>query len=1345
MASAFEFTLNGRSIRVSDVSPNTTLLEYLRSSGLTGTKEGCAEGDCGACSVAIVERDGNGPAAYRAVNSCLMPICLLAGREVVSVEGVCKSEIRNPKSEIEKLHPVQRAMAEGYGAQCGYCTPGFICSLFEGYYRNDLHTQDDLDDQLSGNLCRCTGYRPIRDAAMEAFSCRSSRGNEAQTKPGAKSEPPYVGCYEDEFAVRLKKSETRLGAVAYESAGEKFLRPTSLTELFQSLKANPDARLIAGATELGLEITKRYKKFSTLISTEAVAELREIKSTATEWHIGGAVTLTVIKDKLGAEFPMLNDMLRVFGSRQIRNRATMGGNLVTASPIGDSAPCLLALDASVVLASEKNERVLPIGEFFRAYRKTALQAGEVLKTIIIPRGISAAGLTRKAAWFKVSKRREMDISTVAGAFVVDLDSQNVIRHARLGYGGVAAMPARAMKTEAALLGKPWSVETIQSVLPVLRTEFTPISDVRGTAEYRSGLITSLLEKFFAECFSLAPGFSPVSDERKLETVSTVSGAREAVETAQSKLLSEDTPLKQGVNEKAVAHDSAHKHVTGESIYTDDFGARRQMLEVWPVCAPHARAKILKRNAAAARTMPGIAAVLLAEDVPGVNDVGAVRHDEVLLADKEVFYHGQIVALVVGETQEACRNAAAKIVVEYEPLPPILKIEDAIAQNSAHYEPNFIRRGDVLGALKSSPQVLEGEFAFGGQEHFYLEMQAAYAEPGEDGSMFVMSSTQHPSEVQHIVAHVLQVPTNHVVVQSPRMGGGFGGKETQAATFAALAALAAAKTRQAVRVRVNRDLDMMITGKRHPFLARFKVGHDAAGRLLAAKVELFSNAGWSLDLSMPVTDRAMFHLDNAYYIPHVEFSGQAMKTNVASNTAFRGFGGPQGMLVIEEIIDRIARRLGKSPEEVRERNLYHGTGESNTTHYGQEIADNRIQRVWQELKQSSEFEKRRAEIAQWNSKSPQHKRGLAMTPVKFGISFTLTHLNQAGALVLIYQDGTVQVNHGATEMGQGVHTNMAMVTAKELGISLKNVRVMPTSTDKVPNTSATAASCGTDLNGMAVKNACDILRERLVPVAAKMLSAKLGREIPPENILFANDFVFEARSLVAESIQMGTQNPALMDAISRGETAIPFAKVVQAAYVQRIGLSATGYYRTPEIHYDRAKGQGRPFHYFALGAAVTEVEVDGFTGMMRILRADLLQDCGNSINPGINIGQIEGAYVQGAGWLTCEELVWNDQGVLLTHSPDTYKIPAVGDRPLEFKVNLLKDAEQPNTIFGSKAVGEPPFMLAISVREAIRDAVAAFGSGKGEVALASPATGEAIWRAIQRVKAPSAPPASAEVV
>ena len=600
-------------------------------------------------------------------------------------------------------------------------------------------------------------------------------------------------------------------------------------------------------------------------------------------------------------------------------------------------------------------------------------------------------------------------------------------------------------------------------------------------------------------------------------------------------------------------------------------------------------------------------------------------------------------------------------------------------------------------------------------------------------MFICSSTQHPSEVQATVAHMLHLPANKVVVQSPRMGGGFGGKETQAATPAALAALAAHYTGRAVRVRWNRDQDMMLTGHRHPFLAKFKVGFDEAGRLRAVRAHLWSNGGWSLDLSQPVTDRALFHLDNCYYLPAVEFRGQVARTNLSSNTAFRGFGGPQGMLVIEEILDRVARRLGLPPEVVRECNLYRGTGETNTTHYGQLIEDNRIQTIWRDLKESAELEKRRAELTQWNATHPHTKRGLAITPVKFGISFTVTHLNQAGALVLIYQDGTIQVNHGGTEMGQGLHTNMAMIAAKELGVKLEQIRVMPTSTDKVPNTSATAASSGTDLNGAAVKNACEILRTRLTAIAAELVgqasrlspSKDLKEKLEtgttpvlhPEEFIFAGGFVFHSAA---------------------PDTKISFAELVRQAYTQRVSLAATGFYATPGIHWDRAAGRGKPFHYFANGAAVTEVEVDAFTGMHRVLRVDILHDVGDSINEGINRGQIEGGFVQGMGWLTAEELKWDDHGRLLTHSPDTYKIPSVGDTPEIFNVTLLKNATQKNVVHGSKAVGEPPFMLAISVREAIRDAVAAFGAGAGEVLLASPATCEAIWTAIQHRRRATSP-------
>ena len=1280
--SGLRFTLNGRPVLVEDCSPNLTLLEYLRRNTLIGAKEGCAEGDCGACSVVLVDSDSSNRTAYRSVNSCLLPLCLLAGREIITVEGIALGK---------ELHPLQREMVRCHGSQCGYCTPGFIAALFEGYYRGDIRNASQLDAQLCGNLCRCTGYRSIREAAFSAFSQRQRQNGN------------------DGFAARLRKPPPQLETLEYGFGAERFFRPGSLPELLELRARVPEARLIAGATELGLDITKRFKKFPVLLSLEAVPELKLIDSTESEWRIGAAVTLTQIEEKLGDEFPALRDMLRVFGSRQIRNRATMGGNLIAASPIGDSAPVLLALGAHVVLASlrngagsppieprtngssELNERVVPIEQFFVGYRRTALRPDEVLKTIVIPR-FAPPGLRRECAWYKVSKRREMDISTVAACFAVDLDQTGTVQGARLAYGGVAETPARARKTEEALIGRIWNEAAIEAVLLVLETEFTTISDVRGSADFRRVLVSNLLRKFHFE-----HPFLPLTRSR---------GLPKSVETIPVSLA----------GPKPLPHESAHQHVTGTAVYTDDQTAGKPMLEVWPVCATHARAKILKRDSTAARTMPGIEAVLMAEDIPGENDSGVVKKDEPLLARKDVHFHGQPVALVVGHSQEECRAAAEKIVVEYQPLEPVLTLQQALARNSFHNEPNFIRRGNVDVALKAAPMRLAAEFELGGQEHFYLETHAAWAQPGEDGTLFVSSSTQHPSEVQTVVAHVCDVPSHKVVVQSLRMGGAFGGKETQAAVPAALAALAARHTGKAVRIRWNRDQDMMFTGHRHPFLAKYEVGFDTRGCLLAARIHLFSNGGWSQDLSQAVTDRALFHLDNAYYLPCVEFRGQVAKTNLSSNTAFRGFGGPQGMLVIEEIIDRVARRLALPPETVRERNLYRGKGEANTTHYGQKIGDNRIQKIWHGLKNSSHFTKRREEISRWNEAHPYSKRGLAITPVKFGISFTVTSLNQAGALALLYRDGTLQVNHGGTEMGQGVHTNIQAIAARALGLRSDQVRVMPTSTDKVPNTSATAASCGTDLNGEAVRRACAELKARLLPIAAKLLKEANGRVPNRKDIVFAEGTVFDSKC---------------------SRRALPISQLTTQACLDRVSLSATGYYTTPGIHWDRAAGCGRPFHYFACGAAVAEVELDGFTGMMRLLRADILHDVGDPLNEGVGRGQVEGGFVQGVGWLTTEELIWDENGRLLTHSPDTYKIPSIGDVPVEFNVAFLKGAAQKGVVYGSKAVGEPPLMLAISVREALRDAVAAFGPPGGMVELASPATCEAILNAITKRSRPSA--------
>jgi len=759
------------------------------------------------------------------------------------------------------------------------------------------------------------------------------------------------------------------------------------------------------------------------------------------------------------------------------------------------------------------------------------------------------------------------------------------------------------------------------------------------------------------------------------------------------------------------HESARGHVTGEALYTDDLCYRfPRLLHAWPVCAPHAHALVRTLDVAGALGQPGVATVLTGADAAGEADSGSNRHDEPLFPS-EVMFHSQPVAWVLGETLEAARRGAELVRVEYEPLAPILTIEQAIAAGSFLSGPMRMSRGDaaVIGA---SPLQFSSEIAIGGQEHFYLETQCAIAWTDETGGIAVESSTQHPSETQEVVARVLGFERNRVTVECLRMGGAFGGKEVQANAWAAIAALGARKTGRPVRVRLTRALDMALTGKRHPFLARYSAGFCGDGRIDGVRIALYSDGGWSLDLSEPVLSRAMFHCDNAYRLPAVELTGYICRTHKTSQTAFRGFGGPQGMLVIEEILDQAARRLGLRPEVVRERNFYR---EGDTTHYGQTVKDaGRIAAIWNQLKQSSRFESRRAEMEAINARGIHRKRGLAITPVKFGISFTATFFNQGEALVLIYRDGSVQVNHGGTEMGQGLHTKVRQIAAECLGLPLESIRMMPTRTDKLPNTSATAASAGTDLNGAAVMDACQQLMQRLSSAASAMLGCDAAA------VRFADGYMF----------QEGSDAPR-----------IPFSKLCDHAYRQRIPLFAQGYYRTPGIHFDPAAASGKPFHYFAYGAAVSEVEIDAFTGDCRLMRTDILEDVGDSVSPVIDRGQIEGGFIQGVGWLTIEELVWNDEGRLATDGASTYKLPSWSEVPEVFHVDFLERAADPDVVLGSKAVGEPPLMLAISVREAIRDAIAAFGSG-GPVELASPATPERIFFAIRRARELAEPAASA---
>lgn len=764
------------------------------------------------------------------------------------------------------------------------------------------------------------------------------------------------------------------------------------------------------------------------------------------------------------------------------------------------------------------------------------------------------------------------------------------------------------------------------------------------------------------------------------------------------------------------HESAVEHVKGTALFTDDLPPRHTgVLHAWPVQVEAAHARINTIDTDRAYDVDGVVRVLTQEDVPGIND-GGVKQDQPLFPDVVCMY-GHPVAWVLGETEDAARQGAEQVAVDYEVLPALITVADAIEAGSFQGAQPTMTRGDIQQGFGQADHILEGEIDIGGQEHFYLETQASFAMVDESGQLFLHSSTQHPSETQDVVAQVLGIPASHVTVQCLRMGGGFGGKEMQPHWLAAVAALGATMTQRPVRLRLNRLQDMTMIGKRHGFHATWKAGFRADGTIVALDATLTADGGWSLELSEPVLARALCHVDNAYWVPHIRVAGRIAKTHKTSQTAFRGFGGPQGMLVIEDILGQAAPTLGLTGEEIRRRNFYQ---KHHTTPYGQAMPQaQRMGKIWSQLLVSSDFGQRQEQINQFNSREKHVKRGLAITPVKFGISFNLTAFNQGGALVHIYKDGSVLITHGGTEMGQGLHTKMLQIAATALGVPLQRVRLAPTRTDKVPNTSATAASTGTDLNGGAVKNACEKLLTRLAPVAASMLG------VNPDDVRFVDDHV----------LGLGT------------DRTVTWQEVIHAAYFQRVSLSATGFYRTEGLHWDASTFQGEPFKYFAYGAAVVEVEVNGFSGEYTTRRVDILHDVGDAISPLIDLGQIEGGYVQGAGWLTLEELVWDTsagptRGRLNTPGPSTYKIPSFSEMPHDFRVDTYQEATEPGAVYGSKAVGEPPLMLAFALREALREAVGSFGSANTSVTLASPATPEAVFWAIQRVRQTHTLPAPA---
>uniref|UniRef100_A0A8D0ANI5 Xanthine dehydrogenase n=1 Tax=Sander lucioperca TaxID=283035 RepID=A0A8D0ANI5_SANLU len=1138
-----------------------TLLTYLRRKlGLTGTKLGCAEGGCGACTVMLSRyQTHTQQLLHYAVNACLAPLCSLHLVAVTTVEGI--------GSVARKLHPVQERIARSHGSQCGFCTPGIVMSMYALLRNNATPKMADVEEAFHGNLCRCTGYRPILEGYKTFTSLTKGQGS---------------------------------ASLRFHGDRATWLQPASLDEFLRLKWKHPDARVVVGNTEVGQSVAhKQYNRVCVCVCV-CVCVGVVFGAACTLSHMG-AVLRQEVETRPPHQtqvFLAVLEQLRWFAGLQIRNVAV-------------SLPLLTS--------------------------------------------------TQFVSAFKQSPRREDDISTVTAAMSVTFaPGTAVVEDLRLSYGGMAAVTALAGKTAARLLGRRWGEELLQDACSSLAEEMTlDPSAPGGMVTYRRTLTLSLFYKFYltvlhklreqglnveavpSDCLSAAEVYHPETPSGvqiyQVNTVDDVVG-------------------------RPMMHLSALKQATGEAVYCDDVPLYENELYLALVTSSKAHAHILSIDSSVAEAMPGVACCVFAEDIPGSNAVCLCLSDQ-----SGVTCVGHIIGAVVADTQLAAQRAAKAVRIQYEELPHIITIQEAIAAQSFYQPIRTIESGDLEAGFKQADHILEGEMHIGGQEHFYLETNVTLAVPkGEDGEMELFVSTQSASKTQLLVAKVLGVPANRVVVRVKRMGGGFGGKETRTTVLSTVVAVAANKLKRPVRCMLDRDEDMLVTGGRHPFYGKYKVGFLNSGKVVALDVSYYSNAGNSMDLSL---SRALFHMENSYSVANVRGRGFVCRTNLPSNTAFRGFGGPQGMMVTESWMTDVAQSLGRPAEEVRRLNLY---VEGESTPYNQILDQLTLDRCWDQCLQRSGYQQRRAAADLYNRQNRWTKRGLAIVPTKFGISFTAAFLNQAGALVHIYTDGSVLLTHGGTEMGQGLHTKMVQVASRVLGIPCSKIHISETSTNTVPNTSPTAASASSDLNGAAVVNACQTLLQRLAPY--KTLNPKGSWE----------DWV-------------------------------------KAAYFDRVNLSANGFY-----NFDT--NSGRAFNYFTYGVACSEVEIDCLTGAHKNLSTTIVMDVGHSLNPAIDIGQVEGAFMQGLGLFTLEELHYSPRGVLLTRGPGSYKIPAFGDIPTQLTVSLLRDAPNDKAIFASKAVGEPPLFLAASVFYAIKDAISAarVESGvSGPFRLDSPASAERI--------------------
>ncbi|XP_069035574.1 xanthine dehydrogenase/oxidase [Lepisosteus oculatus] len=1316
------FFVNGKKIVEKNAEPEMTLLTFLRRKlGLTGSKLGCAEGGCGACTVMVSRfHPHREKIVHYSINACLAPVCSLHHSAITTVEGI--------GSVKTKLHPVQERIAKAHGSQCGFCTPGIVMSMYSLLRNEPNPSMKDIEDAFQGNLCRCTGYRPIlegyktfaRDVGCcgaggkENGCCMNKEGRcNLQEQSSAQLfnvsefiplDPTQELIFPPELQ-RLEKSQNK--QLRFKGERVTWIQPSSLTELLDLKYQFPEAKLVVGNTEVGIEMKFKNMLYPVILAPAYIPELNIIQYNERGIVFGAACSLTLIGEELRKAvsqlpkcqtgvFQAVLEQLRWFAGQQIRNVAALGGNIMTASPISDLNPVFMAAGSKATLLSKVGKREIHIDEnFFIGYRKTSIKPDEILLSIEIP-------YTRKGQYFsafKQASRREDDIAIVTcGMNVLFKEGTNKVKELHLSYGGMAPITVLAKKTCKQLTDREWTEDLLQEALSSLSTEMSlDPSAPGGLVQYRRTLALSLFFKFFLtvrhklaqdlkdqgiHTEDLRPDYVSATELFHNNSPSSVQ-LFQAVPPGQSE---------EDVVGRPLMHLSALKQATGEAVYCDDIPRYENELYLTLVTSTKACARIISIDTQEAMAVPGVVTFLSVKDVPGSNSTGPVIYDETVFAEDMVTCVGHIIGAIVADTKAHAQRAAKLVQICYKDLQPVITIQEAIASQS-FYEPiRKIERGNINQGFQEADQILEGQMHIGGQEHFYMETHCSLAVPkGEDGEMELFVSTQATAKTQQLVAKALGVPANRIVCRVKRMGGGFGGKESRSTLLSTVVAVAAHKTGRPVRCMLDRDEDMLISGGRHPFLGSYKVGFMNSGQVVALDVTFYSNAGNSVDLSIPIMERALFHMENSYNIPHIRGTGFICKTNLPSNTAFRGFGGPQGMMVAESWISDVAMKCGLPANQVRRINMYK---EGDVTPFSQKLEQFTIQQCWEECMETSRYQQRREELEEFNRRNRWRKRGIAIIPTKFGISFTVTFLNQAGALIHVYTDGSVLLTHGGTEMGQGLHTKMVQVASKALGIPSSKIHISETSTNTVPNTSPTAASVSSDLNGMAIYTACQKLLKRLEPYKAK--------------------------------------NPKGC-----------WENWVRDAYFDRVSLSATGFYTIPDIAYDFEKNEGKPFHYFSYGVACSEVEIDCLTGDHKNLRTYIVMDVGLSLNPAIDIGQVEGAFMQGVGLFTMEELRYSPEGLLYTRGPGTYKIPGFGDIPTELSVSLLRDAPNAKAIFSSKAVGEPPLFLAASVFYAIKDAIAAARAESGFTGpfrLDSPATPERIRNACVDTITKLCPPA-----